>query len=101
MEGLMSNFSDQQDQDRRAQLAENKQELEDQWKAHVTAVLSHTRIDPKYKNQPFEPFQQFDGEPTDAQVALLKQSSYAGDWRQFHGLWKSQPEDAYSSDRGH
>jgi hypothetical protein len=59
----------------------------------VKAVLSHTRVDPKYKNQPFEPFQQFASEPTDAQVALLKQSSYAGDWRQFHSLWKSQPED--------
>jgi hypothetical protein len=60
---------------------------------HVKAVLSNTRIDPQHKGKAFEPFLEFAGEATDAQVALLKQSNYAGDWRQFYRLWKAQPED--------
>jgi hypothetical protein len=89
----MSGYDNEQETERMSRLAEEKKEFEDLWREHVKAVLSFTRIDPKQKGQAFEPFLQFDGDATDAQVALLKQSNYAGDWRQFYNLWKMQPED--------
>jgi hypothetical protein len=80
------------DEEKAERLSAEKRQLDDAWNDLVKSVLSHTRIDPKYKDRSMEFFEPYGGEITSAQVAALQRSNYGNAYQQFVRLWKNLPE---------